>query len=149
VNHEAWDHFSFLDFCGIHLCSSRPAANGRSVDEQAIRQLNEDVLKAYNLGDVKTLDTVEDSDFVLSGDFGEVPKAQQLNDVRHRKENPTSVRVFVANARLRFYGDTALLTEVERYGEGDAFPRYETTSLWTRRGDSWKLVHMHFSKLSK
>ena len=149
MNHEAWDHFSFLDFCGIHLCSSRPAANGRSVDEQAIRQLNEDVLKAYNLGDVKTLDKVEDSDFVLSGDFGEVPKAQQLNDVRHRKENPTSVRVFVANARLRFYGDTALLTEVERYGEGDAFPRYETTSVWTRRGDSWKLVHMHFSKLSK
>ena len=121
----------------VFTCAqAAPAANGRSVDEQAIRQLNEDVLKAYNLGDVKTLDTVEDSDFVLSGDFGEVPKAQQLNDVRHRKENPTSVRVFAANARLRFYGDTALLTEVERYGEGEAFPRYETTSVWTRRGEA-------------
>jgi len=134
----------------VFACAqAAPAANGHSADEQAIRQLNEDVLKAYNLGDVKTLDKVEDSDFVLSGDFGEIPRAQHLDNVRHRKENPTNVHVFVANARLRFYGDTALLTEVGRYGEGDAFPRYETTSVWARRGDSWKLVHMHFSKLSK
>jgi hypothetical protein len=39
--------------------------------------LNEDVLKAYNLGDVKTLDRVEESDFVLTGNFAEVTKAQQ------------------------------------------------------------------------
>jgi len=115
----------------VFACAqAAPAANGHSADEQALRQLNEDVLKAYNLGDVKTLDKVEDSDFVLSGDFGEISWAQHLDSVRHRKENPTNVRVFVAHARLRFYGDTALLTEVERYGEGDALPRYETTSVW-------------------
>ena len=74
--------FLFWIFAVFTCAQAAPAANGRSVDEQAIRQLNEDVLKAYNLGDVKTLDTVEDSDFVLSGDFGEVPKAQQLNDMR-------------------------------------------------------------------
>ena len=37
--------------------------------------------------------------------------------------------LIVANARFRFYGDTALLTEVERYGEGDDFPKFETTSI--------------------
>jgi hypothetical protein len=64
----------------VFACAqAAPAANGHSADEQALRQLNEDVLKAYNLGDVKTLDKVEDSDFVLSGDFGEIPWAQHLD----------------------------------------------------------------------
>ena len=118
-------------------------------DEQAIRQLNVDVLKAYNLGDVKTLDRIEDSDFVLTGDFGEVTKTQQINDVGRRKPNATSVNVIVANERFRFYGDAALLTEVERYGDGADFPKFESTSLWVRRGADWKLVHLHYSKLSK
>ena len=83
---------------------------------------------------MKTLDRVEDVDFTLTGDFGEVTKAQQIDDVSHRKPNATSVNVIVANARFRFYGDSALLTEVERYGEGEDFPKFETTSLWVRRG---------------
>jgi hypothetical protein len=69
------------------------------------------------LGDVNTLDRIEDADFVLTGDFGEVTKAQQLDDTRNRKPNATSVHVIVANERFRFYGDAALLTEVERYGD--------------------------------
>ena len=34
------------------------ASSNHGSDEQAIRQLNQDVLKAYNLGDVKTLDRI-------------------------------------------------------------------------------------------
>jgi hypothetical protein len=30
---------------------------------------------------VKTLDRIEDSDFVLTGEFGEVTKAQQIDDL--------------------------------------------------------------------
>jgi hypothetical protein len=116
---------------------------------EPIRQLNVDVLKAYNVGDVKTLDRIEDANFTLTGEFGEVAKAKQIDDVRHRPPNATSVNVMVANERFRFYGDAALPTEVERYGEGKDFPRFETTSLWVRRGEDWKLIHMHFSKLSE
>jgi hypothetical protein len=129
--------------------SNSSASSSHAVDEQTIRQQNEAVLKAYNLGDLATLDRIEDADFMLNGDFGEVSKSQQLANVRQRKENPPSVRLIVASARFRFYGDTALLTEVERYGEGGDFPRFETTSIWVRRGGEWKLVHLHFSKLSK
>jgi hypothetical protein len=89
------------------------ASSNHASDERAIRQLNGDVLKAYNLGDVKTLDRVEDVDFTLTGDFGEVTKAQQIDDVSHRKPNATSVNVIVANARFRFYGDSALLTDAQ------------------------------------
>ena len=56
-----------------------PASSNHADDERAIRRLNEEVLKAYNLGDVKTLDRVEGADFTLTGDFGEVPKQQQLD----------------------------------------------------------------------
>jgi hypothetical protein len=126
-----------------------PASSNHASDEQAICKQNEEVLKAHNLGDVKTLDRIEDSDFLLTGDFGEVTKAQQLDDVRQRKENASSVRLIVANERFRFYGDAAVLTEVERYGEGADFPKCETTSVWVRRGGEWKLVHLHYSKLSK
>ena len=86
-----------------------PASSNHGSDEQAIRQLNQDVLKAYNLGDVKTLDRIEDSDFVLTGDFGQVTKAQQLDQVRQRKESASSVRLIIADERFRFYGDAALL----------------------------------------
>jgi hypothetical protein len=108
------------------LCSALfaygQASSNHASDERAIRQLNVDVLKAYNLGAVKTLDRVEDGDFTLTGDFGEVTKTQQIDDVSQRKPNATSVNVIIANERLRFYGDSALLTEVERYGEGGRLP---------------------------
>lgn len=146
----------------VLVCISAVFANGQAAsaaskhtganhtdDEQAIRQLNVNVLKAYNLGDVKTLDRIEDSDFVLTGEFGEVTKAQQIDDLGHHESNAKSVNVIVANERFRFYGDAALLTEVERYGDGEDFPRFESTSVWVRRAGEWKLVHLHFSKLSK
>jgi hypothetical protein len=97
---------------------------------------------------LKTLDRIEDADFTLSGEFGEVAKAKQIDSVSHRPPNTDGVNVMVENERFRFYGDAALLPEVERYGEGKDFPRFESTSLWVRRGGDWKLVHLHFSKLT-
>ena len=55
------------------------------------------------------------------------------------------MRLIIADERFRFYGDAALLTEVERYGEGEDFPGYRNDQrLWVRRGGEWKLIHMHF-----
>jgi len=141
--------FLFCIFAVLAHGQAAPAASSHSADEQAIRHLNQDVLKAYNLGDVKTLDRIEDADFTLTGDFGEVTKTKQIDDVSHRPPNATSVNLTVADERLRFYSDAALLTEIDRYGDGEDFPKYETTSLWVRRGREWKLVHLHYSKLSK
>jgi hypothetical protein len=108
---EAWACPSSLAFHNIRLCTSCAPSN-HAADEQAISRLNEQLLKAYNLGDVNTLERIEDADFLVAGDFGEVSKSQQLDDVRHRKDNPTSVALTVSHPRFRFYGDTALLTEV-------------------------------------
>jgi ketosteroid isomerase-like protein len=128
---------------------AQAASGNHAADEQAISRLNEQLLKAYNLGDVNTLERIEDADFLVAGGFGEVSKSQQLDDVRHRKDNPTSVALTVSNPRFRFYGDTALLTEVEKYGSPANEPGFETTSLWVRRGGEWKVVHLHFSQLTQ
>jgi hypothetical protein len=137
-----------LLWVGVGLAYGQGVPSNHAGDERAIRQLNVEVLKAYNLGDVKTLDRIEDADFTLTGEFGEVAKAKQIDSVSHRPPNAASVNVMVANERFRFYGDAALLTEVERYGEGKDFPKFESSSLWVRRGGDWKLVHLHFTKLS-
>ena len=131
------------------LGQAASAASDYTADEQAIRQLNENALKAYNSGEVSTLDQIEDADFVLTGDFGEVSRAKQIEDASHHKQKASDVRLIVANQHIRFYGDTAVLTEVERYGDGQDFPRYQSTSVWVRRGQDWKLVHLHYSTLTK
>jgi ketosteroid isomerase-like protein len=117
-------------------------------DEQAIRRLNEALLKAHQTGDVDTLDRIEDADFVVAGDFGEVPKRQHLDQVRHRGTDAPAT-LTVENAKIRFYGNAALLTEVEKYGSPAIEPGFETTSLWVRRGREWKAVHLHYSSLMK
>ena len=131
------------------LGQAASAASDHAADEQAIRQLNENALKAYNSGEVSTLDQIEDADFVLTGDFGEVSRAKQIEDASHHKQKASDVRLIVANQHIRFYGDTAVLTEVERYGDGQDFPKYQSTSVWVRRGQDWKLVHLHYSTLTK
>ena len=44
---------------GQAATSNKDASGGHAGDEQTIRQKNEDVLKAYNLGDIGTLDKIE------------------------------------------------------------------------------------------
>jgi hypothetical protein len=42
---------------------------GHGNDEQTIRWLNGDCFKAHDIGDLATLDRIEDADFTLSGDL--------------------------------------------------------------------------------
>jgi hypothetical protein len=43
------------------------------------------------------------------------------------------VDLTVEQLRFRFYGDAALLTEIEKYGDPATTAGFETTSLWVRR----------------
>jgi ketosteroid isomerase-like protein len=128
---------------------AQATSSDHAADEAAIRSLNEKVLKAFNMGDVDTVNRIEDADFLLTGDFGVVTKSQQLSQMRSRKDNATAANLTTENVRFRFYGDSALLTEVEKYDDPAVPDGYETTSLWVRRGSQWKVVHLHYSKLNK
>jgi len=131
-----------------------PASNllpsaGHSDDEQAIRRLNEECLKAHDIGDVATLDRIEDNDFTLSGDFGVVSKQQQLDQVRHRTTKTEVVTRKIDPQLFRFYDNVALVTETDRPMTADGTFAFQSTEVWVRRGDSWKLVHLHYSPLDE
>jgi ketosteroid isomerase-like protein len=121
-------------------------AGARAQDEHAIIQLRDALLKAYDAGDVKTLSEIEDEDFTLAGDFGQMTKQQHLDQVR-RREEPQVVSRKIDN-QFRFYGDVALLTEVDHATDAEGKADFQTTILWVRHGNTWRVAHMHYSKVN-
>jgi len=122
---------------------------GHADDERAIRQLNEECLRAHDIGDVATLDRIEDDDFTLSGDFGVVGKQQQLDKVRHRTGKQEVVTRKIDPQRFRFYDGVALVTETDRPTTADGTFAFQSTEVWVRRGGSWRLVHLHYSRVEE
>lgn len=127
---------------------SSPSA-GHTADEQAIRQLNEECLTAYDIGDAITLDRIEDADFTLSGDFGVVSKQQHLDRVRHRTTKTEVITRKIDPQQFRFYDNVALVTETDRPTTADGTFAFQSTELWVRRGDAWKLAHLHYSQVKE
>jgi hypothetical protein len=103
-------------------------------------------LKAYDAGDVKTLSEIEDDTFTLAGEFGQMTKQQHLDQVR-RREKPQVVSRTIDN-QFRFYGDVALLTEVDHAADAEGKADFQTTILWVRQGNTWPVTHMHYSKVN-
>lgn len=119
------------------------------IDEQTIRQLNEDWLKAYDAGDVAALDRIEADGFTVAGEFGERTKQQQLDEIRKRAEKAQAGNREIAPQQFRFYGDVALVTETDHYSSTGGSDDYCSTSIWIRHGGTWKVVNLHFSRLAK
>lgn len=127
-----------------------PASSNDAANEQSIRQLNEQMLHAYDVADLPALDRMESDDFTVSGDFGIANKQQHLD--RTRKRGPYSVEVNrkFENQQFRFYGDVALLTEIDRASStGGGSSSYQSTSVWIRQGETWRVAHLHYSELAE
>jgi ketosteroid isomerase-like protein len=128
-----------------HLCAAAPG----SFDEQAIVQLNNACLKAFDDGDVKTLDCIEADDFTTASDEGIRTKADQLATLRQRGVQAVKVDRQITDQKIRFYGDVAVMTEVDHAsGPGGGKSNWQSTEVWARRAGSWRLVHLHYSKLA-
>ena len=140
---------SALALCAFTFRVWPGATAGHAGDEQAIGQLNEECLRAHDIGDVTTLDRIEDADFTLSGDFGVVSKQQQLDKVRHRTGRPEVVTRKIDSQQFRFYDGVALVTETDRPTTADGTFAFQSTEVWVRRGDSWRLVHLHYSRVEE
>jgi hypothetical protein len=129
--------------------ATAPDSTGRATDERAIRQLNKECLHAHDIADAATLDRIEDADFTISGDFGVVSKQEQLDEVRKRTSTPEVITRKVNPQVFRFYDGVALVTETDRPTTKDGTFAFQTTEVWLRRGDSWKLTHLHYSWLQE
>lgn len=83
---------------------------------------------------------IEDTDFTISGDFGLVSKREYLDTIRKRTSNPGVITRKIDPQRFRFYNGVALVTETDRPTKDGTFA-FQSTEVWVRRADSWKLVH--------
>jgi hypothetical protein len=120
-----------------------------SADERVIRQLNEECLHAYDTGDASTLDRIEGADFTVSGDFGVISKREHLDQVRQRTAKTDVISRKIDPQVFRFYESVALVTETDRPTTKDGTFAFQSTEVWLRVGDSWKLVHLHYSQLEE
>ena len=144
--------FGVIVLCvfALRVSSDASPISERANDEQTIRQLNEECLKAHDKGDIATLDRIEDADFTLSGDFGVISKKQHLEKDRQRSNEPQVVISRKIDPQVfRFYGDVALVTETDRPTTKDGTFAFQSTEVWVRKTGSWKLVHLHFSQLDE
>jgi len=112
--------------------SSLPST-GHSEDERVIRQRNEECLKAHDAADVATLDRIEDAHFTISGDFGIVTKQRQFNGIRKRTSKPEVITRKIDSQQFRFYGQVALVTEIDRPTTADGTFAFQSTEVWVHR----------------
>jgi Domain of unknown function (DUF4440) len=137
-------------FSAFTLPSGIPSSAAEHADdERAIRQLNQECLKAHDIADAATLDRIEDTDFTISGEFGIVTKQEQLGKVRKRTGKPEVISRKIDPQVFRFYDGVALVTETDRPTTKDGTFAFQSTEVWVRRGDGWKLAHLHYSRLEE
>lgn len=139
---------------GSHAIPKSAAGTGsstasRAADEDALRKLNEKLLTAHDHADMATLDRIEADDFTLAGDFGTVSKKAQLDRLRDPNYKKEAVDRKITPQEIRFYGDVALVSETDHAHTADGTYDFQTSSVWVRAGQSWRVVHMHYSALAK
>lgn len=113
-------------------------------NEETLRQLNNEWIKAFDAGDMTALDRIEDDSFTVAHDGGQVTKQGQFAYVRQRGAQVVTRKI--EGQQVRFYGDVALLTETDESSFAEDSAYFYSTSVWVRRGDKWKVVHLHYSK---
>jgi ketosteroid isomerase-like protein len=142
---------AILSLCSLlesQQTGSSSSTSSRAADEAMLRRLNEQLLSAHDKADVVTLERIEADEFTLSGDFGTVNKQAHLDRVRKRGSQPEPVNRQITAQQVRLYGDFALITETDHASGSAGASEYETTSVWVRSADRWRVVHLHFSELA-
>ena len=143
---------SVFAVCIAFMVQGQPklSRSNASASEQTISQSNEKWLHAFDVADVATLDRTESEEFTVSGDFGISKKQQHLDRVRQRGPYGFAVNRKIEDQHFRFYGEVAVVTEVDRASTpGGGSSSYQSTSVWVRQGDSWRVIHLHYSKLEE
>jgi hypothetical protein len=125
------------------------STTNRTADEDTLRKLNEKLLTAHDHADVATLDRIEADDFTLAGDFGTVAKKAHLEALRAPPHKTEAVERQITPQEIRFYGDVALISETDHAHTAEGSFDFQTTSVWVRAGESWRVVQMHYSALAK
>ncbi len=129
------------------FAASGRAAEVASPDEVALRQMNDDYVKAFLASDVARFKTLLADDFTGVLASGRViDKAEFL---REAKERPDARDLRLHEVVIRIYGDSALVGGFVTYSRSTGAPvttRYST--LYVRRSGSWSVVFVQWTRVA-
>ena len=132
---------------GFSQKPTEPAASQQpttsDADEQAIRQLEADLLKSEMTGDAEVVANVFADDWVNiipSGAFGPT-KARLLEAAEEHPNQTPPYTVNQQDLRVYIYGDTATAIYVKEYASKRSknTAHQDVTDVFTRSNDTWKL----------
>ena len=139
-------------FAVLLLAACGLAFGNQASDERELKQLINDLNAAIVKADTAFLDRVLDKDYVHFRPHGTIEnRAQYLED---RKAGSVKFESLVADdVKVRFYGDTAIVTYRSTAKGKDQQGTIDEQRLWTRvfvrRDGRWQLVHAQGTTIQK
>ena len=117
--------------------------------EATVLELDREWGQAYVKGDVDFVDRILAPDWRGWTDHEGSDKASELAELRAGRS--TSLDNIIDNARVRVYGDAAVVEARERVryrdGAGEHWLTWHITDVFVRRGDQWQVVTSHHTTL--
>jgi ketosteroid isomerase-like protein len=116
-------------------------------DEAAIRQLNDDYVRAFLSCDVGRFRSLLGDDFVgVLADGRVIDKAEFL---RQAKERPDAQDLRLHDVAIREYGETALVGALVSYRRADgAADRTRYSCLYVRRDGRWTVAWVQWTRVA-
>ena len=139
-------------WAGLLLLMQHAGAVQPEDTTQVIRQLEDEVIAAFNKYDAAALDRLWGDDLAFVFPNGALAgKAERLAGLKDiPAEIPTSANESVD---VRSFGDVAIAIVVSKWSgvsAGKRFAsRFRATHVWAKRGGAWKLVSAHVSQIKE
>jgi len=121
------------------------AADAAGPDEVALRQLNDDYVRAFLSCDVARFRALLSDDFLgVLADGRVIDKAEFL---RQARERPDARDLRLHDVVIRTYGDTALIGAYVTYRRSDGTPvRTRYSALYVRRAAGWSVAWVQWTR---
>jgi ketosteroid isomerase-like protein len=134
------------------LAACGRAFGDQASDERDLKQLVKDLNAAIVKADIAFLERVLDQDYVHYRPRGTVENRAQY--LENRKNGNVNFESLVADdVKVRFYGDTAIVTYRSTAKGKDQQGAIDEQRLWTRvfvrRDGRWQLVHSQGTSIQK
>ena len=128
-------------FLTILLLVSTFFVYGQSNDEQAIRQVLNEITAANKTGDFKAFDHIYASDFIFINSAGK--KYNKTERLAYLKATPLPTSFAFKNEQIRMYGTTAVVnTVVNITPKGQDAQSHEVTIIMVKKGGLWQEVNV-------
>jgi ketosteroid isomerase-like protein len=133
----------FLAFCAAQAGAAEPAGG----DESAIRQMNDDYVRAFLSCDVARFRSLLAADFVgVLADGRVIDKAGFLEQAAER---PDARDLRLHDVVIRVFGDSALIGAAVTYRRADGSGvRTRYTSVYLRRAGRWAIVWVQWTRVT-